>query len=88
MSIFHWLTGNKDHHIIIKEGRGSRFWWEIVRRDEEFGGPPIVVYKDVANSPTPGFAKKEEAEQNARKFLDGIGADFLEVQEETECSAS
>ena len=88
MSIFHWLTGNKDHHIVVKEGKGGRFWWEIVQRSEGFSGPPVVVCHDVANSPTPGFAKRELAEDNAREFLDGIGADYLEVQEETECSAS
>ena len=82
MSIFRWLTGNKDHHIVVAKGKGGHYWWQIVHRE------PSGRYRDVANSPTPGFALRKLAEDNAREFLDGIGADYLEVQEETECSAS
>ena len=38
MRIFSFLTGKKDHHIVIKRDkrerpRASRFWWFIVRED-------------------------------------------------------
>ena len=76
MSIFHWLTGDRNHHIVIKEGRGSRFWWEIVRRNDD------GTYHDVANCPTPGFSGPELAREDARHFLKAIGANYLEVKDE------
>ena len=70
-TIFRWLSGNRDHHIIVKQG-GSRFWWYIVRMQGE-------VLHDVANCPAPGFLSYDEAVENARAFLDGVGASYLDV---------
>ena len=79
MRIFSWLTGNKDHHIEITEGKYGKFWWRIVRVRH-----PIDVKEagniDVANCPTPGYGTLEHAIEGARAFLDGIGADYLEIK--------
>ena len=73
-SIFHWLTGNRNHHIVMKESTDKKsYWWQIERREHG-------VSYDVANCPTPGFRTPEAATKNAREFLDGIGADYLEVE--------
>ena len=73
-SIFHWLTGNRNHHIVMKESTDKKsYWWQIERRQNG-------VFYDVANCPTPGFKTPEAAICNARGFLDDIGADYLEVE--------
>ena len=79
MRIFSWLTGNKDHHINISQGiHGGKFWWRIVRVEKEpRSAAPIEI--DVANCPTPGYDTLEHAEEGARAFLDGIGADYLKT---------
>ena len=78
MSIFHWLTGDRNHHIVIKKSASGRdrYWWEIVRRNDD------GTYHDVANCPTPGFSGPELAREDARHFLKGIGANYLEVKDE------
>ena len=93
MRVFSWLTGNKDHHIEITRGKGKLYWWRIVRVeedprklcsveesdhkwDDEF--TPLGI--DVANQPTPGYDTFEHAEEGARAFLDGIGADYLHLE--------
>ena len=73
MRVFSWLTGNKDHHIEITKGKAlGKFWWRIVRVEK-------AVDIDVANCPTPGYATFSHAEEGARAFLEGIGADYLEI---------
>ena len=82
MRVFSWLTGNKDHHIQITEGKAGKFWWRIVRVEEnpDYSDDPPPFDHDVANQPTPGFDTFEHAEEAARAFLDGIGADYLKVE--------
>ena len=80
MRIFSWLTGNKDHHVVIKRDKrerpkASRFWWFIIRS----GDMGITSRVDIANCPPPGFDTFEHAEESARAFLDGIGADYLDL---------
>ena len=75
-SIFRWLTGKRDHHIVVTAGGGRvRWWWRIVRDDGK--GQDWI---DVANCPTPGFRSEEEAIADARAFLDGIDARYLDVR--------
>ena len=50
MRIFSWLTGNKDHHIEITEGKApgrrceqrksGKWWWRIIRVEETVKTPP------------------------------------------------
>ena len=93
MRVFSWLTGNKDHHIQITEGQAEKYWWRIVRVEEDprklcgvdesdhtWDDAFTLQDVDVANQPTPGYDTFEHAEEAARAFLDGIGADYLEVE--------
>ena len=78
MRIFSWLSGNQDHHVNLKTGKRGNVWWMIVRDDLDGAG--AAVERDVGNCPAPGFKSEDLAIEDARAFLDGIGADYLEIR--------
>ena len=60
--IWDWLTGGDDatHHIVIKQGRGGRWRYEVVNKESG---------KVECLSPVRGWETREEAERAARQML-------------------
>lgn len=67
--IFHWF-GNKAWQIRLKQGKRGKWRWAIVHEETV-----------VSLSTVKGWDTRDEAKAAARVFLDGIGADYLEVEE-------
>ena len=79
MGIFKWLFGGGDsekYSVLVKRGKKGRWRWSIGKKNDDGKSETVCV------SPVRGHATFDESADDAREFLDGIGANCLDLFKE------
>ena len=75
MKIFKWLFGDdsEEYSVLVKRGKRGKWRWSIGKKDSDGKKTTVCL------SPVSGHTTFEKAAADARTFLDGVGADYLDL---------